>query len=93
MRDFKEFCLVEGLSPVQIIGARKAWNHQQAIIESHEQRRIELAKENQRLHKEVAAYKSQIRDAINAFDSLHSESLKDDVRDIVKPFISDDLCE
>jgi hypothetical protein len=32
--DFKEFCLVEGLSPVQIIGARKAWNHQQAKIDA-----------------------------------------------------------
>ena len=34
MSDFKEFCLVEGLSPVQIIGARKAWNHQQAKIDA-----------------------------------------------------------
>lgn len=89
----KNWFNLENGSGDEVYIAFEAWEHQQAIIESHEQRRIELAKENQRLHKEVAAYKSQIRDAINAFDSLHSESLKDDVRDIVKPFISDDLCE
>lgn len=33
MSDFKEFCIVEKLSPVQIVGARKAWQEQQAIID------------------------------------------------------------
>ena len=35
MSDFKKFCIDEKLSPVQIVGARKAWNHQQAIIDEH----------------------------------------------------------
>lgn len=73
--------------------AFEAWKHQQDIIESHEHRRIELAKQNQKLHTKVANLEVQIRAAIKAFDGLHSESLKDDVRDIVKPFISDDLHE
>jgi len=33
MRDFKKFCIDEKLSPVQIVGARKAWQEQQAIID------------------------------------------------------------
>lgn len=73
--------------------AFEAWKHQQDIIESHEHRRIELVKQNQKLHIKVANLEMQIHDAIEAFDNLHSESLKDDVRDIIKPFISDDLHE
>lgn len=33
MSDFKKFCIDEKLSPVQIVGARKAWQEQQAIID------------------------------------------------------------
>lgn len=33
MSDFKKFCIDEKLSPVQIIGARKAWQEQQTIID------------------------------------------------------------
>ena len=33
MSDFKKFCIVEKLSPVQIVGARKAWQHQQSKID------------------------------------------------------------
>ena len=40
MSDFKKFCIDEKLSPVQIVGARKAWQHQQAKIEKLE---IELS--------------------------------------------------
>ena len=39
MSDFKKFCIDEKLSPVQIVGARKAWQEQQAKID-------ELQKEN-----------------------------------------------
>ncbi|EIM39510.1 hypothetical protein HADU_06674 [Acinetobacter sp. HA] len=34
MNDFKKFCIDEKLSPVQIVGARKAWQEQQAIIDN-----------------------------------------------------------
>ena len=33
MSDFKKFCIDEKLSPVQIVGARKAWQHQQSKID------------------------------------------------------------
>lgn len=33
MSDFKKFCIDEKLSPVQIVGARKAWQEQQTIID------------------------------------------------------------
>ena len=33
MSDFKKFCIDEKLSPVQIVGARKAWQEQQAKID------------------------------------------------------------
>lgn len=33
MSDFKRFCIDEKLSPVQIAGARKAWQHQQSKID------------------------------------------------------------
>ena len=36
MSDFKKFCIDEKLSPVQIVGARKAWQHQQSKIEKLE---------------------------------------------------------
>ena len=35
MNDFKRFCIDEKLSPVQIVGACKAWQEQQAIIDEH----------------------------------------------------------
>ncbi len=34
MSDFKKFCIDEKLSPVQIVGARKAWQEQQTIIDN-----------------------------------------------------------
>ena len=33
MSDFKKFCIDEKLSPVQIVGARKAWQEQQARVD------------------------------------------------------------
>ena len=33
MSDFKKFCIDEKLSPIQIVGARKAWQEQQAKID------------------------------------------------------------
>ena len=33
MSDFKKFCIDEKLNPVQIVGARKAWQHQQSKID------------------------------------------------------------
>ena len=33
MSDFKKFCIDEKLSPVQIVGARKAWQEQQSKID------------------------------------------------------------
>ena len=33
MSEFKKFCIDEKLSPVQIVGARKAWQEQQSKID------------------------------------------------------------
>ena len=38
MSDFKKFCIDEKLSPVQIVGARKAWQHQQSKIDELQKR-------------------------------------------------------
>ena len=44
MSDFKKFCIDEKLSPVQIVGARKAWNHQQSKIDEL-QKQVDAAKQ------------------------------------------------
>ena len=44
MSDFKKFCIDEKLSPVQIVGARKAWQHQQSKIDEL-QKRVDAAKQ------------------------------------------------
>lgn len=90
----KEWFNLENGSGDEVYIAYEAWiAGQQNIIESHEHCRLELTKQNQELHKKVANLEMHIRDAIEAFDNLHSESLKDDVQDIIKPFISGDLHE
>ena len=38
MSDFKKFCIDEKLSPVQIVGARKAWQEQQSKIDELQDR-------------------------------------------------------
>ena len=68
MSDFKKFCIDEKLSPVQIVGARKAWNHQQAIIDEHTEviklqdadlRKYE--KQIESLKTQLAVYKDDMR--------------------------------
>ena len=44
MSDFKKFCIDEKLRPVQIVGARKAWQEQQAKIDEL-QKRVDAAKQ------------------------------------------------
>ena len=44
MSDFKKFCIDEKLSPIQIVGARKAWQEQQAKIDEL-QKRVDAALE------------------------------------------------
>lgn len=65
MSDFKKFCIDEKLSPVQIVGARKAWQEQQAIIDSlkaqlnnMEACYIEKKKECEELQGQIDASKS-----------------------------------
>ena len=64
MSDFKKFCIDEKLSPVQIVGARKAWQEQQAIsdnlkaqLNNMETCYIEKKKELEELQKRVDAVK------------------------------------
>ena len=44
MSDFKKFCIDEKLSPVQIVGARKAWHHQRSKIDEL-QKQVDAAKQ------------------------------------------------
>ena len=44
MSDFKKFCIDEKLSPVQIVGARKAWQHQQYKIDELTKQRDSVIK-------------------------------------------------
>ena len=62
MSDFKKFCIDEKLSPVQIVGARKAWNHQQSKIDE--------------LQKQVGAAKQLIEDLNKCYQQDHQNKFE-----------------
>ena len=75
MSDFKKFCIDEKLSPVQIVGARKAWQEQQAIIDdlkaqlnNMEACYIEKKKEVEDQQKRIDKYKKLTTSIRNEFD-------------------------
>lgn len=75
MSDFKKFCIDEKLSPVQIVGARKAWQEQQAIIDdlkaqlnNMEVCYIEKKKEVEDQQKRIDKYKKLTTSIRNEFD-------------------------
>ena len=59
MSDFKKFCIGEKLSPVQIVGARKAWQEQQAKIDELHKISVALNTETIRQREQVAYYLSK----------------------------------
>ena len=63
MSDFKKFCMDEKLSPVQIVGARKAWQEQQAKID-------ELQKENAALVHVIKSRDIQLENEKHEYDEL-----------------------
>ena len=63
MSDFKKFCIDEKLSPVQIVGARKAWQEQQAKID-------ELQKENAALVHVIKSRDIQLENEKHEYDEL-----------------------
>ena len=68
MNDFKKFCIDEKLSPVQIVGARKAWQEQQAIIDNLKAQ----------LNNMEACYiekKKEVEDALHILDELYRKGL------------------
>ena len=62
MSDFKKFCIDEKLSPVQIVGARKAWQHQQSKIDE--------------LQKQVDAAKQLIEDLNKCYQQDHQNKFE-----------------
>ena len=63
MSDFKKFCIDEKLSPVQIVGARKGWQEQQAKID-------ELQKENAALVHVIKSRDIQLENEKHEYDEL-----------------------
>ena len=63
MSDFKKFCIDEKLSPVQIVGARKAWQEQQAKID-------ELQKEHPALVHVIKSRDIQLENEKHEYDEL-----------------------
>ena len=63
MSDFKKFCIDEKLSSVQIVGARKAWQEQQAKID-------ELQKENAALVHVIKSRDIQLENEKHEYDEL-----------------------
>lgn len=79
MSDFKKFCIDEKLSPVQIVGARKAWQEQQAIIDNLKARLsnmeacyIEKKKECEGLQGQVGEALEEIQRALNCCESTET---------------------
>ena len=62
MSEFKKFCIDEKLSPVQIVGARKAWQHQQSKIDE--------------LQKQVDAAKQLIEDLNKCYQQDHQNKFE-----------------
>lgn len=73
MSEFKEFCLIENLSPVQIIGARKAWQHQQAIIDNLKAQLNNMEACYIEKKKEVEDQLNQTKGACGRYDRLYEE--------------------
>ena len=63
MSDFKKFCIDEKLSPVQIVGARKACQEQQVKID-------ELRKENAALVHVIKSRDIQLENEKHEYDEL-----------------------
>ena len=59
MSDFKKFCIDEKLSPVQIVGARKAWQHQQSKIDEL-QRRNQMLNDNIKEQGQKLVYQNEV---------------------------------
>ena len=77
MSDFKKFCIDEKLSPVQIVGARKAWQHQQAKIEKLE---IELSTTKQVLGNVIDMEVAKVDDLkaqLNNMEACYIEKKKE----------------
>ena len=77
MSDFKKFCIDEKLSPVQIVGARKAWQHQQAKIEKLE---IELSTTKQVLGNVIdmeVAKVDNLKAQLNNMEACYIEKKKE----------------
>ena len=77
MSDFKKFCIDEKLSSVQIVGARKAWQHQQAKIEKLE---IELSTTKQVLGNVIdmeVAKVDNLKAQLNNMEACYIEKKKE----------------
>lgn len=81
MSDFKKFCIDEKLSPVQIVGARKAWQEQQTIIDNlkaqinnMEACYIEKKKRVEGQQKQIDEYKRLTTSIRNEFDLWSDDS-------------------
>ena len=77
MSDFKKFCIDEKLSPVQIVGARKAWQHQQSKIEKLEN---ELSTTKQVLSNVIdmeVAKVDNLKDQLNNMEACYIEKKKE----------------
>lgn len=59
MSDFKKFCIDEKLSPIQIVGARKAWQEQQAKIDEL-QRRNQMLNDNIKEQGQKLVYQNEV---------------------------------
>ena len=70
MSDFKKFCIDEKLSPVQIVGARKAWQHQQSKIDELHKISVALNTETIRQREQVAYYLSKNAELQKRVDDL-----------------------
>ena len=81
MSDFKKFCIDEKLSPVQIVGARKAWQEQQSKIDELTKQRdsfikayeIEMDKSVE-LQKRIDEYKKLTTSIRHEFDLWSDDS-------------------
>ena len=90
MSDFKKFCIDEKLSPIQIVGARKAWQEQQAKIDELNQHikrleskldslgadRQELVGQVNDLQKQVDAAKQLIEDLNKCYQQDHQNKFE-----------------
>ena len=94
MSDFKKFCIDEKLSPVQIVGARKAWQEQQAKIDEL-QKHVELLQtEVTRLNSTVERLKAENKmlheaAATHLKNQMHFKKLYDALVEQLYPYAID----